>query len=129
MPSKRLTGVFDVRIFPPEARIPALVQASRQGSARDRLCSSKQPNKANEEAGLDLTLLSKRLEQIDYDQVAKRKALYAHLYHEATITEEPGRGISFTNMLILLSHYKLMQDSNALQYVLSGFGGFDSLMR
>ena len=120
--------MFDVRIFPPEARIPALVQASRQGSARDRLRSSKQPNKANEEAGLDLALLQQRLERIDYGQVAKRKALYAHLYHEATITEEPGRGISFTNVLILLSHYKLMQDSNALQYVLSSFGESKSLM-
>jgi len=57
------------------------------------------------------------LDGIDFAEVRRRKAVYARLYHEATISHEPGLGISFTNMLILLAHHKLIVDAEALVYV------------
>ena len=54
------------------------------------------------------------LDGINYVEVRQRKAVYARLYHEATISHEPGLGISFTNMLILLAHHKLIVDAEAL---------------
>jgi len=123
---QRLTGVFDVRIYPEEARIPALLRASRPENDRDRMRSSRGSGKHHYEprSGVDLDLLQKRLDSIDSASVAARRSIYAHLYYEATLTEEPQRGISFTNMLILLAHYKLMKDSNALQSVTYSPGGW-----
>lgn len=64
--------------------------------------------------GLDLTKVEQVLDGINYADIRQRKAVYARLYHEATISHEPGLGISFTNMLILLAHHKLIVDAEAL---------------
>jgi hypothetical protein len=54
------------------------------------------------------------LDGVNLAEIRRRKAVYAKLYHEATISHEPGMGISFTNMLILLAHHKLIVDAEAL---------------
>ena len=58
--------------------------------------------------------LQANLNGIDRAAIKKRKNLYNHLYHEARISHEPGKGISFTNMLLLLAHHKLIDDREAL---------------
>lgn len=64
--------------------------------------------------GLDLSKLERILDGINYAEVRRRKAIYIRLYHEASISHEQGLGISFTNMLTLLAHHKLIVDSEAL---------------
>jgi len=64
--------------------------------------------------GVDLSKVEKILDGIDYNEIRKRRAIYSRLYHEATISHEPGLGISFTNMLTLLAHHKLIVDAEAL---------------
>lgn len=64
--------------------------------------------------GLDLDKLNNVLDGIDYATIRKRRAVYNRLYHEATIAHQQGRGISFTDMLLLLAHHKLIKDSDAL---------------
>ena len=54
------------------------------------------------------------LDGIDYAEVRKRKAVYIRLYHEASISHEKGLGLSFTKMLTLLAHHKLIVDTEAL---------------
>jgi hypothetical protein len=70
--------------------------------------------------GIDLTKLEKFLGGIDYASVRKRRATYSRLYHEATISDRQGRGISFTDMLLLLAHHKLIVDREALVFVNRG---------
>jgi hypothetical protein len=67
--------------------------------------------------GIDLTKLKHTLDGIDYTAVKKQKALYSRLYHEANVTHHSGKGMSFTEMLLLLAHYKLIVDRDALVYV------------
>lgn len=67
--------------------------------------------------GFDLDRLNDSLDRIDRDAIKKRKNLYNRLYHEARISCEPGKGISFTNMLLLLAHHKLIDDREALVFV------------
>lgn len=64
--------------------------------------------------GLDLHGMSNILGTIDYKAIRKRRMIYSRLYHEANISHEYGRGISFTNMLHLLAHHKLIVDRDAL---------------
>lgn len=65
-------------------------------------------------AGVDLHLLSSKLRQIDYDSIAKRRAAYNRLYHEALLLSEKGKGLSFKNTLMLLAHYKLLESEKSL---------------
>jgi hypothetical protein len=65
--------------------------------------------------GIDLGLLSKALASLDQTKTKQARDLYNRLYHEAMISAEPGRGMSFSNMLVMLAHYKLIDDDKALQ--------------
>lgn len=69
-------------------------------------------------AGLDLDKVQVILNDIDYKEIRKRRATYCRLYQEASISHEPGLGISFTNMLLLLAHHKLIVDAEALVSVI-----------
>lgn len=68
---------------------------------------------------MDLDKLNVTLSGIDRAAIKRRKNLYNRLYHEARISHEPGKGISFTNMLFLLAHHKLIVDRDALVSVSS----------
>lgn len=65
---------------------------------------------------MNLRKLNAALNKIDYTEIRRRRNLYSRLYHEANITHEQGKGISFTNMLMLLAHHKLIEDKDALMY-------------
>lgn len=64
--------------------------------------------------GIDLVKLKQALDGINDTTVKKQKALYSRLYHEANVMHHSGKGISFTEMLLLLAHYKLIVDRDAL---------------
>ena len=67
--------------------------------------------------GYDFNKVEGILGGIDRAAIKRRKNLYNRLYHEARISHEPGKGISFTNMLLPLAHHKLIVDREALVYV------------
>lgn len=75
--------------------------------------------------GVDLYKLNRSLAGIDNASIRKRRTLYSKVYHEAMISQEPGKGISFTGMLVLLAHHKLIDDREALVYVLSRDGLYE----
>lgn len=64
--------------------------------------------------GIDLHQLGKILNGIDYTAIRRRRNLYSRLYYEASISHQQGRGISFTDMLLMLAHHKLIVDREAL---------------
>ena len=71
-----------------------------------------------EEHPLNIGKLQANVNVIDRAMIKPRKNLWNRLYHEARISYEIGKGISFTNMLLLLAHHKLIVDQEALVYVL-----------
>ncbi|KAJ7487241.1 Ion transport protein-domain-containing protein [Mycena galericulata] len=104
----KLSGVFEAKIYPTEFSIPN-IQAKCKPSSDSQYAS---PGRIV--AGIDLNKLDKALKEIDYTAIRKRRAVYSRLYHEASITHHHGRGISFTEMLLLLAHHKLIVDRDAL---------------
>ena len=64
--------------------------------------------------GIDVDAIGNDLKSLNHSVIKKRKELYNRLYHESRISHEPGKGISFTNMLLLLAHHKLIVDREAL---------------
>ncbi|KAF9022796.1 hypothetical protein BDZ89DRAFT_1070394 [Hymenopellis radicata] len=103
----RLSGVFEVRIYPVEYSIPNIMNASKHTPDSDYTWP------AHEASGIDLQKLSRVLDGIDFVAARKRRAIYSRLYHEANVTHN-GLGITFTGMLTLLAHHKLIVDHEAL---------------
>jgi len=104
----KLSGVFEVRIYPAHYSIPKLVDRAKTAANGESLWRSRVVE------GVDLDALSADLDKLDRMTVKRRKELYNRIYHEARISYEPGKGISFTNMLLLLAHHKLIVDRDAL---------------
>lgn len=68
---------------------------------------------------IDIDRINRVLDTIDLNQARKRRAIYNRLYQEALVVSNPvTREISFTNVLLLLAHYKIIDDEKALKYVL-----------
>lgn len=103
---QRLSGIFEVRIYPAQFSIPNLAKRSK--------APPKDEHHGQVVDGVDLDTLNANLDNIDRATIKRRKELYNRLYHEARISYEPGKGISFTNMLLLLAHHKLIEDREAL---------------
>ncbi|KAF9530724.1 Ion transport protein-domain-containing protein [Crepidotus variabilis] len=99
----KLSGVFEVRIYPIEYNVHNILSVCKD-----------QTDKAESIPRLDIVKLEQIVEGINFGEVRRRKAVYSRLYHEATISHEPGLGISFTDMLTLLAHHKLIVDAEAL---------------
>ena len=108
---QRLSGIFEVKIYPTEYSIPKVMARSTGDGTGDSFASLKHPS------GIDLYGLEANVNSIDRAVIKRRKNVYNRLYHEARISYEPGRGISFTNMLLLLAHHKIIVDNEALVYV------------
>ena len=105
---QQLSGIFEVRIYPAEFHYSNILSACREAGAD----SNWQTERVYE--GVNLRKLNAALNKIDYTEIRRRRNLYSRLYHEANITHEQGKGISFTNMLMLLAHHKLIEDKDAL---------------
>ncbi|KAF8840292.1 hypothetical protein BDN67DRAFT_996862 [Paxillus ammoniavirescens] len=99
----KLSGIFEARIYPQEYSTTAILDTCQDKSRQD-----------NKTSGISVRKLNKMLNKIDYSAVRKRRMVYARLYHEASIIYHQGKGISFTEMLLLLAHHKLIVDREAL---------------
>ena len=121
MLAQRLSGVFEVRVYPPEYRIKNLVAAStiKEGSQQSPFPPLDQHREYLK--GLSLKTLDTILSRIDLDLTRDRRQTYDYLFWEACVTDDYGKVISFTSMLLLLCHYKLIDDEQALKYSHSSF--------
>ncbi|KAI6001926.1 Ion transport protein-domain-containing protein [Pisolithus albus] len=92
----RLDGVFETRIYPPQQSVHAILAGCQDNS-----------RKANKTGGVNLKKLNNILNR-------KTRNTYSRLYHEARILSLRSGGLSFTDMLLLLAHHKLIDDREAL---------------
>ncbi|KAI9461510.1 Ion transport protein-domain-containing protein [Russula earlei] len=107
---RKLGGIFEVRIYPTEFSVQTIVASCKDATDPD--FKWKPGTKSSH--GVDLRLLNSKLSAIDYENIRRRRKLFSRLYHEAIITHQHKKGISFTDMLMLLAHHKLIVDTDAL---------------
>jgi hypothetical protein len=105
---QKLSGIFEARIYPVEYSVRNIVVACTDPQDADYTWPSKFVDR------LDLNKLGQMLNRIDYVTIRRRRNVYSRLYHEASISHQQGRGISFTDMLLMLAHHKLIDDREAL---------------
>lgn len=103
----KLGGIFEVSIYSSEYKIPKILARCAENQGSTNMWTSTVD-------GVSIDKLNATLSGIDRAATKRRKNLYNRLFHEARISHEPGKGISFTNMLLLLAHHKLIVDRDAL---------------
>jgi voltage-dependent calcium channel len=123
-----LSGVFEVKPFPDQLKIRTLIDASTPSNDLTDVSKREHSLLVRSDAighkpptVIDVRRLQAQLDAVDTKALKQRKQLYDRLYHEAMIIGDRSKGISFTNMLLLIAHYKLIDDNNALRLVLVVF--------
>lgn len=69
--------------------------------------------------GLSISSLNQQLNALDYTEIRRRRHRFERIYHEAVLfSERPHNrekgGVSFSDMMLLVAHYKLIDDEHAL---------------
>ncbi|KAJ3560877.1 hypothetical protein NP233_g10548 [Leucocoprinus birnbaumii] len=103
----RLRGVFEVKIYPSEYSVNSLKLAGLPSENAAQFGSYLNSD-------INIRAVERVIDSIDRSVIKRRKALYSRLYHEAILSSRPGVGISFTEMLLLLAHHRLIEDNEAL---------------
>ncbi|KAE8227194.1 hypothetical protein CF319_g297 [Tilletia indica] len=148
---RSLTGVLDVKAYPAEGTVQALLKTSsgtdfssspsksgailspfarlRGGSpgatspskpsSPDRSTFKWPPSPRSPRGlvveGVDVKKLRNALTSLNTAEIRRRKARFNRLYHDALLQDEDEKGLSFTEMLILLARYKLIDESQSLE--------------
>lgn len=96
----QLRGLFEVRIYDEYHSVPTILQQCRRET---------------DVSDIDLHLLRNSIDRLPIEEIRERRRNFNILYEEAMISADH-RGISFTRMLLMLAHYKFIDDNKALRY-------------
>jgi hypothetical protein len=107
-----LSGVFQMRIYDPEDSVRQILEDVRSDHRLSHHSSIITPSAYGE---IDLKKLNRRLEDLDIAEIRDRRRIFNSFFEEVLVTADPDRGIAFTDVLLILSHYKIISDSKSLR--------------
>ena len=64
---------------------------------------------------IDLEKLNERLAEIPIDEIRRRRRRMNIFYEEVLVSADPDRGVEFNSLLMILAHYKVINDNKSLR--------------
>ncbi|KHN98590.1 cation channel family protein [Metarhizium album ARSEF 1941] len=107
-----LSGVFQMRIYQPEDSIGQILEDVRDESKPARHMSIATANFYND---VDIAKLNQRLARLDVQRIRERRRRFKVFFGEVLVSADPDRGIAFTDVLLILAHYNIINDSKSLK--------------
>ncbi|KAH7026510.1 Ion transport protein-domain-containing protein [Microdochium trichocladiopsis] len=107
-----LSGVFEMRVYDPDDSVGRILD-----DVRDERPISRHSSIVTTSAltGVNLEKLNDRLNQIDRRQVQERRRRFRMFYEEVMVSADIDNGISFSDVLMILAHYNLINESKSLR--------------
>lgn len=106
-----------MRIYDGDFTVGRLVE---ECSTTDRRMSELPIQGREQKPEIDLARLNERLAALPVEQIRRRRQRMNTFYEEVLVSSDPDRGIQFTSLLMILAHYKVINDNKSLRYVNSG---------
>lgn len=111
-----LSGVFEMRIYDGDFSVRALIEDCKLAPTR---ASALPLDGASIHGGssleIDLEKLNRRLRELPVEQIRARRARMNTFYEEVLVSADPDKGISFNALLMILAHYKVINDNKSLK--------------
>lgn len=108
-----LSGVFEMRIYDGDFSVRHLIEdcklAPKRSSALPLDGASSGP------VEIDLVKLNQRLAELPVDEIRTRRQRMNQFYEEVMVSADLDRGIEFNSLLMIIAHYKIIDDSKALK--------------
>ncbi|KAI0387275.1 Ion transport protein-domain-containing protein [Hypomontagnella monticulosa] len=108
-----LSGIFEMRIYDSEDSVRQILDDVRNDESSSMRHSSIAA--ASGLGGVNIKKLNDRLAQIDVQKVRERRKRFNIFYEEVMVSADPVQGISFTTVLMIMAHYKIISDSKSLR--------------
>lgn len=102
-----LSGVFEMRIYDGEHTVNQILEACRVETRGDET-----PGVIH---GIDIAALNKVIGSINVSEIRRRRQRLNIFSQEVLVSADPDRGVSFSSCLMILAHYKVINDSKALR--------------
>ncbi|PHH80248.1 hypothetical protein CDD80_2271 [Ophiocordyceps camponoti-rufipedis] len=106
-----LSGVFQMRIYEPQDSVRQILEDVRGEDRTSR--ARNMSTRAYEE--IDLEKLRKRLNLLDVEGIQKRRRRFKIFYGEVLASADPDKGVAFPDVLMILAHYNIINDSKSLR--------------
>ncbi|KAM0445123.1 hypothetical protein ACHAO4_009925 [Trichoderma viride] len=107
-----LSGVFQMRIYEADDSVRQILEDVREDTRVSRHTSIVSVAALND---VDINRLNERLSQLDIKKIRKRRHRFNIFYEEVLVSADPDKGIAFTDVLMILAHYNIINDSKSLK--------------
>lgn len=107
-----LSGIFEMRIYDSEDSVHHILEDIRSDDSPMRHSSMATGSNLG---GVDIRRLNQRLAQIDVRKVQEQRRRFNIFYEEVMVSADPIQGISFTTVLMIMAHYKIISDNKSLK--------------
>ncbi|KAK3053349.1 calcium channel protein [Extremus antarcticus] len=108
-----LSGVFEMRIYDGDFSVRSLIEDCKL--APNRASALPLDGTSSGAYEIDLKKLNRRLEELPVAEIQRRRARMQEFYEEVLVSADPDKGIAFNALLMILAHYKVIDDSKALR--------------
>ncbi|KAK3079129.1 hypothetical protein LTS18_005671, partial [Coniosporium uncinatum] len=106
-----LSGVFEMRIYDGDFTVARLIEdCSVAKRASELPVDDQAPVKE-----IDIKKLNRRLAELPITEIRRRRARMNKFFEEVLVSSDPDRGIGFNSLLMILAHYKVINDNRSLR--------------
>jgi hypothetical protein len=111
---RELSGVFEMRIYDGDYTVKKIIDDCSKTNRPESQFSTLTVNEpASRE--IDLAKLNERLDSLPIYEIRRRRARLNQFYEEVLVSSDRDRGIGFNNLLMILAHYKVINDNKSLR--------------
>ncbi|KAL7269076.1 calcium channel protein [Rhizina undulata] len=104
-----LSGVFAMRIYEEPFTVPSILAEVRVDPAKGKGVSGRVFD------GIDLDALDRRIAAIPVTKIRRQRHIFTLFYEECLVSADKEYGVSFTSVLLILAHYKIINDNKSLK--------------
>lgn len=66
--------------------------------------------------GINLDALNRYIAKIPKQRIQKQRHIFTLFYEECLVSADKDYGVAFTSVLLILAHYKIINDNKSLKY-------------
>ena len=104
--------MFEMRVYDGDFTVGRLIEDCSVSRRHSEL-----PVEGHEPAPeIDLAKLNRRLAELPVAEIRRRRARMNIFYEEVLVSSDPDKGIAFNALLMILAHYKVINDNKSLRY-------------
>jgi voltage-dependent calcium channel len=109
---RELSGVFEMRIYDGDYTVKRLTDDCAKDNRTSAFSTVSVATPSRE---IDLKKLNARLVSLPVPEIRRRRARLRQFYEEVLVSSERERGIEFNTFLMILAHYKVINDNKSLR--------------